>query len=431
MKYRAALEYLDKLQFFKIKLGLDSMTMFMERLGSPHLDLACLHVAGTNGKGSVAATLLAILRQAGFRVGVYTSPHLSSVRERFRINGEFIDEEAFARHASRIIEVLAGDPITYFEFATALAFLWFAEQKVDFVVLEVGLGGRLDATNIVTPRVAIITNVALDHEAYLGTTLAEIAAEKAGIIKPGVPVVIGDMEPAAVEVVRQLALAAQAPLYALGAEFAMVKGQEGRLRYEGIAHTWSDLVLGLRGAYQVDNTAVALAGIELLLAKGPVVDEEAVRRGLSEVRWPGRLEFFQGLSWQGKERDFLLDGAHNPAGVEALAEALRCDFRYERLIVVWASMGDKDFESCVGRISELCHHLIFTRPESLRSATPEQLRLALPEGKRDKTLGSQSVEEALGLAYDLAAPNDLICVAGSLYLVGMARAILVGELVDE
>ncbi len=431
MNYRVAWEYLDKLQFFKIKLGLASMTMFMARLGSPHLGLNCLHIAGTNGKGSVAATLLAILRRAGLKVGVYTSPHLSSVRERFRINGEFIGQEAFARHANRIVDVLAGDQITYFEFTTALAFLWFAEQEVDHVVLEVGMGGRLDATNIITPQLSIITNVALDHEAYLGTTLAAIAAEKAGIIKPGVPVVSGVVEPSAAEVIQRVAHERQAPLCTLGAQFAMVRGQEGHWNYKGISHAWSDLVLGLVGAYQADNTALALAGVELLRGKGQGIDHDLVRGALPEVRWPGRLEFFPGLAWQGKGRDLLLDGAHNPAGVEALGEALGRDFHYSKLIVVWASMGDKDFGSCVGRIAGLCHRLIFTRPENLRSATPEQLRLALPVEERGKALSSSSVEEALSMAYDLAGPDDLICVAGSLYLVGKARAILVGALVDE
>ena len=233
MNYREAWEFLDNLQFFKIKLGLESMTRFMARLGHPQQGLRFIHVAGTNGKGSVAATLLAILAQAGFRVGVYTSPHLSSVRERFRINDGFISQEAFARHASRIALVMASEQITYFEFTTALAFLWFAEQQVDFVILEVGMGGRLDATNIVTPQLSIITNIAMDHEAYLGGTLAEIAVEKAGIIKAGVPVVSGVLEPSAAEVIRRLAAEARAPISTLGDGFAMERDQEGQCPYPG------------------------------------------------------------------------------------------------------------------------------------------------------------------------------------------------------
>ena len=429
MNYARAWDFLDNLQFFKIKLGLDSMTLFMDRLGRPQADLPCIHIAGTNGKGSVAATLLAILAKAGYKVGVYTSPHLSSVRERFRINVSFISQATFARHATRIIDVLGDDQITYFEFTTALAFLWFAEQQVDFVLLEVGMGGRLDATNIVTPLVSIITNIAMDHEAYLGTTLADIAFEKAGIIKAGMPVVSGATEPAAASVVRRVAEEARSPLYTLGVDFAMLKEPGGELTYQGLASTYADLALGLRGGYQAGNTALALAALELLGEKAHSVNGEVVRSALPEVRWPGRLEFFPSCRWQGKERAVLLDGAHNPAGVESLIAALGSDFRYDNLIMVWASMGDKDFQSCVGKIASLCHRLIFTRPESARSATPEQLLLSISGQARERGLTASSVQEALALAYDLARPHDLICVAGSLYLVGKARSILVGDLV--
>lgn len=429
MNYREAWAFLDNLQFFKIKLGLESMRLFMERLGRPQSGLRCIHIAGTNGKGSVAATMLAILSRAGYKVGVYTSPHLTSVCERFRINGDFISQEAFARHASRIMEIMGHDQITYFEFTTALALLWFAEQGVDFVLLEVGMGGRLDATNIVSPQVSIITNVALDHEAYLGDTLAAIAREKAGIIKPGVPVVSGVVEPSAAEVIRCLAGEKQAPLYTLGEHFSMDREQDRCLRYNGIQRTCHGLVLGLRGAYQADNTALALAGLELLDGQTKVIDEDAIRCGLQEVRWPGRLEFFQELRWQGRQRMVLFDGAHNPAGVESLLAALQGEFRYDKLIMVWASMGDKDFHSCVAKVAPLCHRLIFTRPEEMRSATPEQLLQALPAAVRDKGLSAPAVPEALTMAYDLAGAADLICVAGSLYLIGKARATLLGDLV--
>lgn len=431
MNYAEAWEYLDQLQFFKIKLGLESMTMFMERLGRPQAALPCLHIAGTNGKGSVAATLLAILSRAGYRVGVYTSPHLSSVRERFRINGDFISQAAFARHASRITQVLGPDQITYFEFTTALAFLWFTDQEVDFVLLEVGMGGRLDATNIITPLVSIITNIALDHEAYLGTTLAAIATEKAGIIKAKTPVVSGVTAPDAALVIERQAAAVQAPLYTLGTEFAMARETGGSLTYRGMAHTYHDLSLSLRGGHQVDNTALALAALEMLGERASAATTEVVRAALLEVRWPGRLEFFPACPWQGQTRAVLMDGAHNPAGVEALTLALRQDFTYHKLIMVWASMGDKDFQACVEKIAPLCHQLIFTRPESDRSATPDQLLLSLTGAAREKGLAAATVPEALALAYKLAGPDDLICVAGSLYLVGKARSILVGALVDD
>lgn len=431
MNYLEAWKVLDDLQFFKIKLGLESMTRFMDRLGHPQATLPCLHIAGTNGKGSVVATLLAVLSRAGYRVGAYTSPHLSSVRERFRINGEFISEEAFARHAGRIVQCLAGDQITYFEFATALAFLWFAEQEVDFVLLEVGMGGRLDATNIVIPLLSIITNIAFDHQAYLGTTLAAIAEEKAGIIKPGVPVVSGVKGAEALAVIRRLAAEAHAPLLTLGKDFYLGRGAmvEGGLTYQGPDRRYGGLSLGLCGGYQWDNTAVALAAIEVLGDKASLVSEGVIREALPEVRWPGRLELLADCHWGGEVRDVLLDGAHNPDGVAALTLALETGFPRQRLIMVWASMGDKDFSSCLAAIAPVCHRLILTRPESSRSATPDQLLNSLSLGQREKCLTSVSVLDALNQAYHLTGRDDLICVAGSLYLVGKARSLLVGDLV--
>ncbi|MDP2106322.1 MAG: cyanophycin synthetase, partial [Desulfobulbaceae bacterium] len=311
------------------------------------------------------------------------------------------------------------------------AFLWFAERKVDCAIIETGLGGRLDATNIIRPRVSIITNIAMDHEAYLGTTLAEIAAEKAGIIKAGVPVVSGASGPSVAEVILQVAQKVESPLYLQGRDFRMTRTPEDVLGYQGIGGKFSDLKLGLRGSYQVDNTALALAGIELWLGLERRLDPDVVREGLLAVRWPGRLEFFSALNFQGRSRAVLFDGAHNPAGVDALCEALRSDFHYHRVIMVWASMGDKDFQTCVGKIAPLCSRIIFTRPETLRSATPEQLVHALPEDLRSVCLSSSSVEDALEQAYALAEADDLICIAGSLYLIGRARSVLVGGLVGD
>ncbi len=216
----------------------------------------------------------------------------------------------------------------------------------------------------------------------------------------------------------------QAPLFTGG------YGPSG-LTYHGITRSYSGLTLALCGSYQADNSALALAAVELLGDRAAKVSAEGVRVALAAVRWPGRLELLADCRWQGKARAVLLDGAHNPAGVESLLAALSKDFRFEKLIMVWASMGDKDFQSCVRRVEPLCHRLIFTRPESARSATPTQLRLALTGLAGEKCLSAPTVPEALTLAYDLAGPQDLICVAGSLYLVGKARSILVGDLVDD
>jgi dihydrofolate synthase/folylpolyglutamate synthase len=441
MNYQEAWAFLNNLQFFKIKLGLESMSQFLEAVGNPHRALRYVHVAGTNGKGSVSTTLRTILTMGGYRVGLYTSPHLSCVRERFRIDERFISEEAFARLASVIRESLGERQITYFEFATALSLLWFAEEKVDVAILEVGLGGRLDATNVITPMVSVITNVSMDHEQYLGNTLAAVAYEKAGVIKPGVPVISGVGADESLAVVTQACQERQAPLFLLGREFAAIRAQGGSWQYRGIEHSHSltGLHCRLKGGYQIGNAALALAALEIISDSLPV-SGEAIRQGLLSVTWPGRLEYFcladgtpvqcpagsatgQAVSL----RRYLLDGAHNPAGVESLRDALLSEFRYNRLILVWACMADKDIAVTLATIAPLADRIIFTRPESERSATPEQFIAILSQEERGKTQGATTVAEALALAADLANAGDLICVAGSLYLVGAARKILLGE----
>ncbi|MGV1099240.1 bifunctional folylpolyglutamate synthase/dihydrofolate synthase [Thiovibrio sp. JS02] len=444
MNYREAWAFLDKLQFFKIKLGLESMRQFLDSVGNPQEKLRFIHVAGTNGKGSVSTTLLAILARAGYKAGLYTSPHLSSVRERFRINDRYISEEAFAEHASAIRQALGENQITYFEFTTALALLWFAKEKVDVAILEVGMGGRLDATNVVLPLVGVITNVSMDHEQYLGDNLTAVAGEKAGIIKEGVPLVSGVAPDESRTVVEAVARERRAPLFLSGRDFKTERAAGGCWRYLGAgpgAWRLDNLRCGLVGDYQIDNAALALATLEQLAATFPV-PAEAIREGLVSVRWPGRLEFFclrEGKRVEcpakGAEKSappvcrYLLDGAHNPAGVESLTSALRRDFAYERLILVWACMADKDVAKTLRAVSPLADRIVFTRPESERSATPESLMALLPEAERGKAVGAVTVAEALARAAELARENDLICVAGSLYLVGAARQKLLGDLV--
>ncbi len=455
MNYSEACEYLNGLQFFKIKLGLESMAELLGRLGHPERALKFLHVAGTNGKGSVASALTSVLGAAGLKVGLYTSPHLGSVRERFRVGEEFIPPEEFAREASQIRSVLHKTPITYFEFTTALALLWFASRRVDLAVLEVGLGGRLDATNVITPLVSIITNVGMDHEQYLGHSLGEIAAEKGGIIKPAVPLVTGRLRPEAQGVIAAICALHGAPRHQLGQDFfaEAEPGREGDAggalwRYQGLRsaengqrQVWNALPLALAGAHQRDNCAVALAALELLRDRCWPLSEEQARRGLAALRWPGRLEQFwcdhEGTvltaapepAWAAGFRRYLLDGAHNPDGVESLCHHLReTASSRARLILVWASMVDKALALTLPPVASLADRILLTRPQSERAAVPSILMalLAPPERARASTLNT--VAEALQAAVVEAGPEDLICVAGSLYLVGEAREILRGAL---
>jgi dihydrofolate synthase/folylpolyglutamate synthase len=428
------------------------MRMFLEELGSPEKELKFVHIAGTNGKGSVAVTLLTLLSKAGYTVGLYTSPHLSSVRERFRINNDYISEEEFAEEGSRIHDILAGRQITYFEFTTALAMLWFSRRKVDLALLEVGLGGRLDATNVITPLVSVITNVSMDHEMYLGNTLAEIAGEKAGVIKEKIPVVSGvgigetEDERIVLSVIEKFCHEKKAPLFLHGRDFFVEPTDDNTWDYwamqrkDGccrLRQKVKGLTTSLKGKYQMINTGVALAILEFLSRMGYPVDDATIRAGLLEVSWPGRLESFclsrqDGRLVECSEKDvlhYMLDGAHNPAGVTALCHALENDYEYDRLILVWAAMTDKDFKTVLPRIAGLADVIIFTRLEYERSAQPEQLKEMLPADIRHRAQCENTPDRALARAAEIAGPEDLICVAGSLYLIGEARKLLRGELI--
>ncbi len=434
MDYAQAWHFLDQLQFFKIKLGLEAMRRFLKRLGSPEQKLRCIHIGGTNGKGSVAATLLPLCQEAGFRTGVYTSPHLSSVRERFRINSAVISRDDFARLASRIRGVLGNEQITYFEFTTTLALLWFAEQQVDLALLEVGMGGRLDATNVITPKVTVITNVSLDHEQYLGQTLAAIASEKAGIIKAGVPLVTAVAAAEGGQVVTGWARKLGAPLYRYGADFSS-RRQHGNAAwdYQGLHGSMSGLPLVLKGRHQLVNMALALATTEVLTTQGMAVSPAHIRAGLGRVTWPGRLEEIQGhqhLIGCGQRR-FLLDGAHNPAGATTLRQALQEEYTFAGLVLVWGGMADKDISNTLGAVADLARTIVLTQAETQRSAPPETLLQLLPPGQRERAICVAAVDQALQLACERTTSDDLICVAGSLYLVGRARELLAGSLTEE
>jgi len=448
LSYSDAWSFLDRLQFFKIKLGLDSMNHFLDSLGHPQKHIPVIHVGGTNGKGSVGATLLSILHESGRRVGFYTSPHLSSVRERFRVGNRYIAEKEFAHLAQKIIEILDGRQITYFEFTTAMALLWFAELQVDLAILEVGLGGRLDATNVVEPLVSVVTNISMDHEQYLGNTITDIAREKAGIIKPGIPLVTGETAAVPLGVLTATAAALGSPVFILGRDFRghAVSRNKGLWNYDGMQNEGTGrplrlagLPLAMRGDYQVDNASVALASLQAISRHFPI-GEQDIRVGLQKVLWPGRLEEFwidnQGKIIRTKPEGvslvhFLLDGAHNPGGADALKRSLQNDFHYNRLVLIWASMADKDMNGTLHAIAPLAGKIIFTRPEAERSAPPETLFRLLPDSLQSRADCVTDVRDAIQSAVNGFQPGDMICIAGSLYLVGKARRILCGELVEQ
>ncbi|MFB3816314.1 MAG: folylpolyglutamate synthase/dihydrofolate synthase family protein [Candidatus Methylomirabilales bacterium] len=422
MTYRDATQYLFGLRRFGWRPGLASIERLLALLGDPHAGLPAVHVGGTNGKGSTAAILSAILRAAGLRTALYTSPHLASFTERIQVDGERIPEAEVARLTAELRARCAehfgrpADPPhpTFFELTTAMAFLHFRQREAEVAVVEVGLGGRLDATNVLRPRAAVITNVSLEHEEYLGKTVAHIAREKAGIIKPETPVVSGAAGEA-LAVIRAVAAERRAPLVVLPERYAWtirestLAGQRFDLR--GPVRAYGDLHLALLGRHQVENAVAAVAAAEILSDTGLPVTEAAVREGLRTAAWPGRLQIVN------ERPRLLLDGAHNPAGMETLVGFLRQHWAVlGRLVVVFGVLQDKNAPAMLDALLPLAAEVILTRPPSDRAAEPAALLGAL-DGRCPARV-VPGVMEAVAAARAVAGPQDTVLITGSLYTVG-------------
>jgi dihydrofolate synthase/folylpolyglutamate synthase len=419
--YQDSINYLFGLQKFGIKFGLNCTENLLERVGAPHLRLRCIHVGGTNGKGSTAALLSSILVRHGYRVGLYTSPHLVRFTERFRINEKEVSQERILDVFDRIrSHVDDREPPTYFEMVTAMAFLYFAEEEVDWAIVEVGMGGRLDATNVIVPAVSVITNVSFDHQEHLGASLSSIAREKAGIVKHGIPVVAGVRQPVVQGILKATCYKKQAPLYVLGKDFSVRRNGGRSFQYLGLRWHCPSLDLNLYGVHQFGNAAVALATLEVLAnASSLAVDSTDVREGLLEVNWPARLEVLA------EKPLVVLDGAHNPQGAETLRESLKKCFSYRRLHLVLGIMADKDTRGILRRLLPLAETAIFTQPRYARAAHAEDLRrLARPYISRHYVVPDPA--EAIRQARLMAAEDDLICITGSLYFAGEVKE-LFGE----
>lgn len=422
MSYPAALDVLFGLQRHGIKLGLETEAALLAGLGDPHERYPCLHIGGTNGKGSTAAIAAAVLQAAGYRVGLYTSPHLVEFRERIRVNGEPIAESVVAELTGRLREVTGDQAPTFFEFTTAMAFAAFAQAGVEVAVVEVGLGGRFDATNVIVPLAAAITNVSLDHQEHLGDTVGAIAFEKAGIVKPGTPLVTGRLSPEAAEVVGGIAAARGASWLRLGADVLVQGDSPSAFDYRGIAWTWRGLSCPLAGRHQLDNAGCAIALLEAAAGRGLRVPPDAVVAGLGAVRWEGRLET------AGERPRLILDGAHNPAAAAVVAEYLRRHRAARpdsRVILVCGMMRDKDRTGFLEPLVPLADEIVVTRPQIPRAATVEDLAGVL-HGMGRRAHAAALPADALALAERLASPDDLICVTGSLMLVGDVKALLRG-----
>ena len=403
------------LRRFGIILGLDTIKSILNALGNPQNDFNSIHVAGTNGKGSVASALSAILHESGYRVGLYTSPHLVRFNERICINNHQISNENVVKSYQAVKRVHHGDRSpTFFEFATAMALYEFSRQQVDWAVVETGMGGRYDATNVIQPAISIITNVSMEHRDYLGNTLAQITREKAGIIKQGTPVVTAVKQKQVRSVVQEVAQKKSAPLFILGKDFTVRQNQSGHFSYYGIENTWHHVQMPLLGHYQVQNAALALAASELLIKNKAEISQESIKQGLANTRWPGRLEIVSDNPL------VILDGAHNLIAARNLAKFLAENLSKRRITMVIGILDDKPYESMLKSLLPQCSRAIITRAKTDRALAPEKLYAMAKKTISDVTI-VPDVAGAAKNAIENAGPDDVICIAGSLYVVGEAK----------
>jgi dihydrofolate synthase/folylpolyglutamate synthase len=427
VNWKESLAWLESLGRFGSRPGLDRINRVLDELGRPQQGLNIIHVGGTNGKGSVSAFISSVLTAAGYRTGLYTSPHLSHYSERFQIDDAVANDDELARYFTKVraaVERLHdqdGLILTEFEVLTVVAFLYFAAQEVDYLVLEVGMGGRLDATNVAWPKLAVITRIGLDHMAVLGNTLAAVAGEKAGIIKPKVPVVMGKQEPECVFAIRDAAQHNQAPLcsaedlVAVQPKEHTLNGQLFDLKVAG--RLFRDVRITLLGLHQLENVATAVSALEMLNSQGANISDDALRRGLAAASWPARFEVVRNRPL------VIIDGAHNADGAKALARTVRQYLPGLQPILVVGLLSDKDVSTILSFFASFAARAIVTRPDSPRAAQPHEVATTL------KCLGVQAEIEpdigaAVAKALALTGPDDAVLVCGSLYLAGTARGYL-------
>ncbi len=405
--------YLASLNIDKMRFGLKAITELLSRLGNPQNSFKTILIAGTNGKGSTAAMASSILTQTGYKVGFYTSPHLVDVRERIVINGKKIPLKEFNRTIAYVKNKME-QPVTYFEFLTAVAFVYFKNEKVDIAVLEVGLGGRLDATNVCKPLVSVITNIAFDHTAYLGNTLESISYEKAGIIKRNGICVTAAKQKIVLKILESVCLRRRAKLFCLGRDIKINKQKDGLITYRGLHRDIKNLTIPLRGEHQLSNAALALAAIELCEKKGFSVDDKAIRAGLNNTHWEARLEIIQNRPL------FILDGAHNPAGIDVLCRSLKNDFSFRRLILIFGALADKDYRRMLKKIAPLSSIIILTQIKTARAVPVNDMMKTVKE-LGYTAIATQDVNQAIAGALSVAGKQDLICATGSFYLAGEVK----------
>lgn len=417
MTYQEALTYIHSISWRGSKPGLERISGMMEQLGNVQEDLKFIHIAGTNGKGSVSAMLSSVLTAVGYRTGLFISPYIMRFNERMQVNGMPISDEELAEiiaEVQPVAESMAERP-TEFEIITAAAFLWFARQKCDIVVLETGLGGRLDATNLISKNVcAVITNLGMDHTEYLGNTLGEIAGEKCGILKPGCPVVAYRSAPEAMKVIRARAKELECPVRT--ADFGKIKALSADLQGQTFQYKqFPELTVHLLGAHQLKNAAVALETISVLRKAGWEIPDEAVVQGMDATRWPGRFEVLQDNPL------VIVDGAHNPQGVESLIAAVKEYLPGQHIVCVTGVLADKDWKPMMDRLKTVVSDFVAVTPDSPRALGNVRLARYLTDREHWVSV-ADDVEKGLTGALERAkATGGMVLACGSLYMAADVR----------
>jgi len=426
-------ERLARIGYNNINFNLTRMQKLLAAVGNPHRKFRSVHIAGTKGKGSTAHMLANMLEGSGFKVGLYTSPHVTDLRERIMINNTLIPEHSFVRLLNKLLPTLREmnekNRPTFFEIITCIGFMYFADEEVDLAVIETGLGGRLDSTNVIKPEVSAITTISYDHMHLLGNTLDKIAQEKAGIFKTGVPVVSVPQRPEVRDVLAKAARSIKAPLKFTGDdidfsyrfESSRIAGPHTRICLTTPRSKFEHLPVPLPGEHQAINCGLALAILDTLKEKGYQINDQQALEGLSKTRLPGRMELIC------EDPRILIDGAHNPPSMEALIKTIGQHITYDSMVVIFGCAADKDIDGMMDQIAMGADKVIFTKNGTMRSADPEELALRFEERTGRMAQWADNVEQAIRVASSVATRGDIICVTGSFYLAGDAKRLFMGK----
>jgi dihydrofolate synthase/folylpolyglutamate synthase len=422
MTYKKSISELFELRRFGIRPGLENIKKLLYHLGNPHKNLKFIHIAGTNGKGSTAAFLHSVLKHSNYKTGLYTSPHLIDFCERIKINDTQIKKKRVTELIEKIKKICFVHKIkntTFFDFATALAFIYFYEEKVDLAVIETGLGGKYDSTNVINPLVSVITNIGLEHQKYLGKTIAEITSEKAGIIKIKRPVVTGVKQQKTKNILKETSNKSDSPLYISGRDFEVINISSNLFNYKSNTSKILKIKSGLLGDHQIENAALAIKTSEILIESGYKISEQNIKNGIRKAFWPGRMEVIS------ENPKIILDGAHNPEAWKQLKKSINNQFDYNRLFLIIGVLEDKNINSLIKTMLPGTYKTMFFKPDIYRAADKEILKKYIVFSDTNRIFWYDDPIKTLTSAMFEAGQKDLILVTGSLFTVGEIRQHLV------